>query len=456
MKTPAMRRIYLRYTWDRLQVNFWFVPAIMALAAILLVVVMHWVDSQYDENILANFRMIVSGEASELRSFMLGMAVTILTTTGIVFTLLTLPLSTVAAQYGSRLLRVFLSDRTIQLVLGQFVATFIYCFVAAVSIQPNDPDVSITFTIGILLMLVAVGCLILLIQHISKMLQAPFIAAIAGAELLKVVQKHISSVESRFEQKDPIDQHTQIDRGESEGYPVQVQQAGYIQYIDPEYILMVAQTQNLVIHLLCKPGQFLWQGMTFAMIWPPERVNRDIEKEILKAMQIGNQRTPTQDIEYAVDQLVEMAVRAISPSNNDPFTTMTCLDYLGQGLAHLARVEDDQAISLDQNNQIRLLFKVISFPELVDTAFEMLRHSSRNNATVLVHMLNVIDQIGRDAPLPQKRHVLLHQVKLIVAESQDSNLIEADQQGVCQRAEEVEQRLLASLPEFSAASAGSS
>ena len=140
MRTRAERRVAARNTWDRLEVSFWFAPAVMALAAVLLAWVMFWLDSQIPNDALASSRFVLSGTPGELRSALLNMAGTVLATAGVVFTLLTLPLSTVAAQYGSRLLRVFLGDRTTQFVLGMFVATFVYCIAAALSIPPADVE----------------------------------------------------------------------------------------------------------------------------------------------------------------------------------------------------------------------------------------------------------------------------------------------------------------------------
>ena len=138
MRTRAERRVAARYRWDRLKVSFWFAPAVMALGAVLLAWVMYWVDSLVPNAALENSHFVLAGTPGELRSALLGIAGTVLATAGVVFTLLTLPLSTVAAQYGSRLLRLFLGDRTTQLVLGMFVATFVYCIAAALSIPPAD------------------------------------------------------------------------------------------------------------------------------------------------------------------------------------------------------------------------------------------------------------------------------------------------------------------------------
>src|SRR5512137_355045 len=195
MKTRAERRVAARYRWDRLKVSFWFAPALMALGAVLLAWVMYWVDSLIPNAALQNSRFVLAGTAGEMRTGLLGIAGTVLATAGVVFTLLTLPLSTVAAQYGSRLLRLFLGDRTTQLVLGMFVATFVYCIAAALSIPPVDVEPEapqLTATLGVYLMLATFATLIVLVQHISTMLQAPNIAAAAGAELREVVGAEIS------------------------------------------------------------------------------------------------------------------------------------------------------------------------------------------------------------------------------------------------------------------------
>ena len=176
MRTRTERRVAARYRWDRLKVSFWFTPALMALAAVLLAWVMFAIDGRIPNALLENSRFVLAGTTNELRSSLLSIAGTVLATAGVVFTLLTLPLSTVAAQYGSRLLRLFLGDRTAQFVLGMFVATFVYCIFAALAIPPADVELEspqLTATVGVYLMLVTFATLILLVQHISTMLQAP-------------------------------------------------------------------------------------------------------------------------------------------------------------------------------------------------------------------------------------------------------------------------------------------
>jgi uncharacterized membrane protein len=445
MRTRAERRVAARYRWDRLMVSFWFAPALMGLGAVLLAWAMYWLDGRIPNEALRSSHFVLAGTPGELRSGLLGIAGTVLATAGVVFTLLTLPLSTVAAQYGSRLLRLFLGDRTTQFVLGMFVGTFVYCIAAALSIPSGDApreSPQLTATLGVYLMLATFATLIVLVQHISTMLQAPNIAAAAGAELREVVGAEITedgtggdSGRDGFDGKGgfetrPDPQGVPDALAEKEGRPVRAGSTGYIQYIDPEIMLTLAREKNLVIRLLHKPGHYVGSGAVLALVWPAGRVDEQIDKLLRRAFQIGNGRTPTQDIEYAVNQLTEMAVRAMSPAINDPFTAMTCLDHLGDGLVEFVRRGERSANYYDREGRLRLILEPVTFAALLSAAFDMLRHASCDNARVLLHMLEVIDVIGREAQAPEARRLLLQHVSLIRAESLAGNLIEQDRQAI--------------------------
>ena len=452
MRTRAERRVAARYRWDRLQVSFWFAPALMGLGAVLLAWVVYWLDSQIPNAVLQSSRFVLSGSPGELRSSLLNIAGTVLATAGVVFTLLTLPLSTVAAQYGSRLLRVFLGDRTTQFVLGMFVGTFVYCIAAALSIPPVDVEPEapqLTATLGVYLMLATFATLILLVQHISTMLQAPNIAAAAGAELRDAVRATITEEDTSGDDgKSGSETHLNAQGipaalAETEGYPVRVRSTGYIQFIDPDIMLTLALEKNLVIRLLHQPGHYVQSGAVVALIWPAERVDERLDKLMRRAFQVGNGRTPTQDLEYAVNQLTEMAVRAMSPAINDPFTAMTCLDHMGDGLAKFIRQGERGSHYHDRDGRLRLVLEPVTFEALVNAAFDMLRHASCDNASVLLHMLAVIDAIGQETKAPEARQLLLRHVGLIQAESQAGDLIEQDRQSIERSSEAIVLKLRA-------------
>ena len=442
MRSRAMRKATRRYIWDRMKVSLWFVPLVMALFGFCLSWLLGRLDELVPNQLLNNSKFVLAGSATEMRAAMLGIAGTILATTGVVFSLLTLPLSTVASQYGSRLLRIFLRDRITQTVLGIFVGTFCYCLATALAIPQSEtygelPQISVT--LGLIFALAAFACLILLIQHISTMLQAPNIAAAAGAELIEAVGWEISSDDG--EAQEPLGAWRTESLVESEAYPLRVKETGYIQFVDPETIVNLASEKDLRVRLLCKPGQFVSLNETVALVWPAARVDARLGKHLQRAIQIGTQRTPTQDIEYAINQLVEVAMRAMSPAINDPFTALTCLDYLAVGLAGYVRSAEISPNFYDHNGKLRLNFEPASQAELLGAAFDQLRHASRDNATVLLYILAAIDTIGQQACSSEVRQELIRHVHLVQTESRDGALVEPDQNRIGLRCEMVEMEL---------------
>jgi uncharacterized membrane protein len=425
-KTRRLRRVTARYSWDRLKVSFWFAPAVMSIVALLLVWATNTLDKRIPNEILENSRVVLSGSVDGLRTALLSMATSVLATAGVVFTLLTLPLSTVASQYGSRLLRVFLGDRITQFVLGMFVATFVYCVAAATSLPPTDSQVEapqVAATVGIFLMMITFASLIMLVQHISTMLQAPNIAAAAGAELMEVILAEIPDEVGSINDADETSQRLI----ETESYPISARETGYVQIIDEEYVLAVVQEQNLVVRVLRKPGDFVWRGAAIAQVWPADKIDEELDRQIRRSYRIGRRRTPTQDVTYAFNQLVEIAVRAMSPAINDPFTAMTCLEYIGNGLTLFIQQGERNPAVYDDDGKLRIVFEPVTFAELLEVSFNMIRHCSCDNAEVLKYMLKMIDAIGLETKSPQARQKLAHHVSLIEAESKVGSLVEQDE-----------------------------
>ena len=155
--------------------------------------------------------------------------------------------------------------------------------------------------------------------------------------------------------------------------------------------------------------------------------------QIRSCYRLGNERIPTQDVEYAINQLVEMAVRAMSAAINDPYTAMTCLDHLGAGLALYAERDGYQPYLYDSENRLRVIFDPLTFGGLLDGAFNMIRHASRDNADVLLSLLNAIERVAARSSTTEQRAELLRQVHLVQAESQAGSSIAWDQERVSRR-----------------------
>jgi uncharacterized membrane protein len=443
-----MTRALVRRIVDRLESSYWFAPLVMGLLAVLLAQVLLRIDAAIPNTRLNDSPLLYSGSAAEARAALLGLAGTILATAGVVYSLLTLPMSVAVSQFGSRLLRLFLRDRTTQLVLGMFVGTFVFCLTVALAIPHAslDPDTpQLATTAGLLLSLATFGSLIVLIHHIATSLQAPNLVASASAELQAVIRSSQSLT--------PTAEHgmlaltTAAEAGgdampaavshadEREATPIHADSAGYVQAIDTEKLLALAVRQDLVIRIVRKPGYFAQPGDLLALARPAERADASVAERIRDGYQLGNLRTPSQDVGYAVNQLVEVALRAMSAAINDPYTAMTCLDHLGPNLALIAERREQPTHVLDSYGRPRLLFEATDFPDLLDGAFNLLRRASRETPDVLLSMVMALNTIARKATLPDQRAALLQHVNLLDAESQASAAIAWDKERISQQCE---------------------
>ena len=200
----------MRQTLDRIQVGYWFVPLVAAILAFFLSRLTLWADARIPNAPAGTFGLFQVGSVIAVRTALLGIAATILTTTGVVFSLLMVPLSVAASQFGSRLLRVYLKDRTTQIILGIFVGTFVYCLSLASSIPTADPTMEgpqISVTLGFFLSLVAFASVIVLIHNIGVILQAPNVVAAASHELRAVIRSYVPGQRSAAGRRSCCERH---------------------------------------------------------------------------------------------------------------------------------------------------------------------------------------------------------------------------------------------------------
>lgn len=131
----------------------------------------------------------------------------------------------------------------------------------------------------------------------------------------------------------------------------------------------LASQEDLLLRLERRPGHYLVHGQALVMVWPGERVTEALVDRLNDAFVFGNQRTANQDVEFSFLQLVEIAVRALSPGINDPFTAVACVDRLGSALCRLARRDMPSPFRFDLDGRLRLVAPGSTFAGIVDMAF---------------------------------------------------------------------------------------
>jgi len=145
------------------------------------------------------------------------------------------------------------------------------------------------------------------------------------------------------------------------------------------------------------------------------------------------QRLRLQDVEFAIDQLVEIALRALSPGVNDPFTAMACIDRLGTALASLAERRIPSGYYYDDENNLRMITDQVTFAGIVETAFNQIRQYSRSSTAVTIRLLEAIAVIAARSQTKEERAALRRQAIMIRRGSVDSLPEEFDREEVEER-----------------------
>jgi uncharacterized membrane protein len=220
---------------------------------------------------------------------------------------------------------------------------------------------------------------------------------------------------------------------EKDARPVLSTHSGYLQTIDHDGLMKLVVERDLLIRLEHRPGDFIAAGDILARVWPEERFEAVLSEKIDDAFILGSQRLRLQDVEFAVDQLVEIALRALSPGINDPFTAMAFVDRLGAALAHLAERRIPSGYRYDRENKLRLMADSVTFQGIVESAFNQIRQASRSNVAVTIRLLETIAVIAAHARTHAEREALRRQADMIKRGSDAALTEERDRQDVEER-----------------------
>jgi uncharacterized membrane protein len=201
---------------------------------------------------------------------------------------------------------------------------------------------------------------------------------------------------------------------------------GYLEFVAAEELLTIARDADLLLQIERRPGHYVIAGMTLLRVSPQARVYDELEGRMRDAFILGSVRTSAQDIEFCLNQLVEIAVRALSPGVNDPFTAVTCIDRLGSALARLAQREMPASVRRDDRGAVRIIAPASAFPELLAAAFNQIRQYGAASVAVTVRLLEVIRRIGEFARRGEDISALQHQADMIVRTARGLSLAEDD------------------------------
>ena len=427
VQTWERHRKLASWRWEALRTTFWMVPTLLVIVACGLFAVTFAIDwAAYHGHLVLPFWMR-TGSADAGREVLIAIAAAIITVIGVVFSITILAVTFASQQFGPRMMRNFVRDIGNQMTLGVFVATFVYSTLALGSLAITGPHgvfvPHLSIVVAEALLLVDVGVLIYFIHHIAKSIQLPEVIAGIARDLTPEIDAEFPEESAEPKEPEPVGYGTSAAEVmkvlEERGAAVPAVTSGYLQFVGYAQLVDLATQIDAVIRLTHRPGHFIAAGRPLATVWP-RGAAQQVAQALAKAHVTGPHRTLMQDPVFAIDQLVEIAIRALSPAVNDTFTALTCIDWLSSGLRRVSGRTLGEGIYRDHSGRVRLIEPAPSYARMANRAFDKIRQSSRGIAVVMIHMMDALSAVMEETRTEAQRRVLVRQGEMIARSAEES------------------------------------
>ena len=394
----------LHHWWQESRSSFWFVPAVMVLDAVVLAIVLITVDAIVDLPVVERWPLLFGSGAAGARGLLTAVAGSMITVAGVVFSITLVALSLASSQYTSRVIRTFMRDRVTQVVLGVFVGIFAYCLVVLRTIRGGDEGTfvpALAVLAGLIFAFVGIASLIYFIHHISVAIQASSIIAATAEETIAAVDR-LFAQELGNNDRNSILWTSLADQRWS---AIPSRKTGYIEGVDTGALLDVAREHGTILRMEHGIGEFIIEDAPLLSVADPSSMDDETTAKLNAAYSVSRQRTVETDAAFGIRQIVDIAMKALSPGINDTTTAMMCIDYLAAILVRLATRRFAPTHCLDQG-KLRIIARGPSFESVLDEAFDQIRQNGAGNVAIMVRMLDALQTIADRTADPGRRRAV--------------------------------------------------
>lgn len=377
----------LSKTFINLRNSFWFLPVVYGILSVVVVGMSTWIDLAYVSQLEGTFPKLFLATEKIAQALYGPLITAILTMTTISFSSIMVVLTTYSSQFSPRTLQDFISDRFTQHVLGIFVAGFVFALVNMLLLTGKDDRILLSPLLTVLLAITCLLFFILFIHHSATFVQVNnLIEKITRESLLLLDTKEELTDGKPFEEWDRWEER---ELREESGMPIYSRKMGYIQHIQYENLVQKAAQEDVVIRLEVVVGRYVKRGSLIGTVWRSEKSSFS-EVDLLNRMKIGTERINDQDLEFSIQKLVEIALRAISPSVNDPHTAINCTNRIGSILSRIGEAYYPKEAYFDSDKNLRLLMSPKSFFQYLYKSFYLIRHYGKEDVAVVNGILEAL------------------------------------------------------------------
>ncbi len=421
---------------DRIRDSFWTIPIGILIGAGLLATLTLWIDTHPSISTKFGQAMGMEVEAlSNIRSLLSTTAAAILGVAGVSFSITIASLTLASQQFGPRLIRNFVRNKFIQTVLGIFIATFFYCMLTMQLSTTFGEDTYrpvVSLATVLLLTFLNLVLLVLFIHHICVSIQVDSVIN----DVYEEMQLRATLIFSGEDECHSNDSEASVKEMqalfENDAMRITSVQDGYITFIHYEKLKKWSEVNNAKINVLNRAGDHVLKGAELLVITTDKETVQEIGP-ISDFVTIKSTRTPEQDMEYTIRQLVEIALRALSPGINDPFTAMTCIDRLGSLINFIGNRSLPPKILVDSKDVRRLLIDQTSYQSLVEASFNQIRQNAKGHVDVSMRLVETLTEIVKLCRSQDQADELCKQVKLVMEGSRSESYLDHDTQALNDR-----------------------
>ncbi|PTM75878.1 DUF2254 domain-containing protein [Cereibacter johrii] len=411
----------IKTVWDDVRTSFWFVPSLMIGMGGLLALAGAALERRMKGTGADAPWFIPVSASSDARDLMSTLVTSMVTATSLIFSISMVVLTLAASQFGPRLVRNFMASRQTQLILGTFVMTIVYGLLTLSMMgSRSSPEAEAQPALAIAVALV--GLLGLFQHELARSIMAETIITRVGEELNGLVLA-LPRLEA------PPDEHPERalpERFEEEAAHLGPARAGYIQAIDFRSLSAAAERADCLVGLHSRAGDYVVRDGNGIAIHPAGRASDALCREVRQAIVVGIRRTPVQDVEFSIRHLVEIALRAMSPSLNDPFTAITVIDQLSDSLSLMLNHELPPGLHRDSRGILRVVCPRPTHASVLGAALDQIRQNGADKPVVAIHLLEALERLALHAALPAQVEAMRAHVDLVLEAARSQIAQEAD------------------------------
>lgn len=388
--------------WYRTRESFWFIPIICLVTAFVLAQVMVSLDQSLPQGFSSPWTFWIYNVGIDGSRSMLGaIGTSMLAVAATAFSITISVVVTASATYGPRLVGNFMSDRGNQSVLGVLVATFLYALLVLRTIRSADDDIvafvpHLAVNVAVLMAVLDVVLLVWFIHHIASSVRVETLAHGVRKNFWEVVERlHPEEAQEGVVDTDPLD------RG---GSAISADSVGYIVDINFQRLCAIAAEADAYIQVVPRVGDHILPHEPLVRVWPRGQAD-DVAGAVRRAVTIGDSRSEYQDVQFAEQQVLELAVRALSPGTNDPYTAVNAIEEVAAAIALVVARPRPGNTLVDEDSTVRVRYQSVSVEEIVDLPFDQVRPYAMDHVMVLTALIDLaarIEQASIHAEIPAR------------------------------------------------------